>query len=207
MHYLEWVTCTVEQGDGYTFCLGRSKDGSARYCYDSSGTQIKQDTILGDVDCSGRECYVGGFDLHAGSLHGVCETAAPTLDPTMHPTLDPAQPPSPSPENYVECPGFSFAQGTECNCDPEGDCVESADTWCGCEAAKECCKDSSTASPPTVCSQETRDAAQMWETLVGMLSRSLTLTSGGRRSLKDVNDVFEALMDSMHSGEILNVKY
>jgi len=59
---------------------------------------------------------------------------------------------------------------------------------------------------PTDCSQETRDAAQKWEALVESLSGSLTLTSE-RRSLKDVNDVFEALMDSMHSGEILNVKY
>jgi len=70
---------------------------------------------------------------------------------------------------------------------------------------------------PTDCSPETLEAAQMWEnlgeeTLAAAqmweeLGESLSASLSGRRSLKNVNDVFEVLLDAMHSGEILNVKH
>ena len=41
-------------------------------------------------------------------------------------------------EDYVECPGYSFAENTYCDCNL--DCVKNADTYCGCEDAQECCK-------------------------------------------------------------------
>jgi len=73
------------------------------------------------------------------------------------------------------------------------------------------------ASPPTACSPETLEAAQMWENLGEEtlekaqmwedLGESLSASLGGRRSLKTVNDVFEVLLDAMHSGELLNVKH
>jgi len=60
-------------------------------------------------------------------------------------------------------------------------------------------------SNPTDCSQETLQEAQKWRALVESLSESLGHL--GRRNLKNVNDVFEVLLDTMHTGEILNVKY
>ena len=40
-------------------------------------------------------------------------------------------------QNQVECPGYSVNDNTHCDCG--GDCSEHADTWCSCEAARECC--------------------------------------------------------------------
>jgi len=57
----------------------------------------------------------------------------------------------------------------------------------------------------TTCGEETLQEAQKWRALVESLSESLGHL--GRRNLKNVNDVFEVLLDTMHTGEILNVKY
>lgn len=63
-------------------------------------------------------------------------------------------------------------------------------------------------SASTHCSQQTIEAAQKWEALVESLSDSFGHLDGpDRRNLKSVNDVFEVLLDTMHSGELLNVKY
>jgi len=55
------------------------------------------------------------------------------------------------------------------------------------------------------CSEKTLEGAQNWDNLVDVLTSSGSLRR--RRSLKNVNDVFEVILDAMNTGEILNLKY
>jgi len=85
---------------------------------------------------------------------------------------------------------------------PETKCCSKCDLHC-----KDCdgnCPEQNDDST-TTCGQETLQEAQKWRALVESLSESLGHL--GRRNLKNVNDVFEVLLDTMHTGEILNVKY
>jgi len=45
------------------------------------------------------------------------------------------------PDDGVVCPGYSFDDDTQCDCD--SDCVDNADTNCGCAEAQECCAENS----------------------------------------------------------------
>jgi len=226
--YFEELTCTVEQGTDYTFCLGRSSDGSSRYCYDIGGNQIKQDRTMGDVDCSGRPCYVGGFDPHMGSLFGVCETTvafdAPTeeapltTEETINIVYKRAGEECTNDGNEVVLSAYTntivsglCADGLVCESPDSVEPEEGKRFW------GYCVPQSTDAVAPTGCSEETLEAAQMWEDLGQETTEAaqkwndlVVFLSGKlrrRRSLKNVNDVFGVLSDMMHSGEILNVKY
>jgi hypothetical protein len=115
----------------------------------------------------------------------------------------------------LPCSGCIGRHG-ECNANSEQERCESKSSlgtvWCGDASDNSNNADNSNnnsnqpQSNPTDCSQETLQEAQKWRALVQSLSESLGHLLG-RRNLKNVNDVFEVLLDTMHTGEILNVKY